>query len=349
MVALIAVFLGALLILVADHVTVHEYSIAPGNATSVFALLKVPVAQNQHRSGQILYTDVHLTTVNLLTTWIDRLRPHVALVGQGTVLPADTSPSQLATQGYVEMHLSQIAAIAAALNHLGQTAALSSEGALVAAVTASGPSAHSLRIGEVIRTLDGTTVSSACDVEKGLAALAPGASAVLSVERSHLDAHATLVPGPLVSVTIRLGARPAMQRSSSGCPLAVGAQPGFLGVALDDDVVVSTPFAIHVDTTDIGGPSAGLAMALGLVDELSSGRLAAHRVVAATGTIAPTGVVGAVGGVEQKAVAVAASGASVFFVPEGQVSTARAGASGDLRIVAVATLDQAIAWLRTHR
>ena len=77
------------------------------------------------------------------------------------------------------------------------------------------------------------------------------------------------------------------------------------------------PVEVTVHTQDIGGPSAGLAMTLGIIDKLSSGRLTGNRIVAATGTIDQYGNVGDVGGVAEKTIAVERAGATVFFVPSG--------------------------------
>ena len=76
-------------------------------------------------------------------------------------------------------------------------------------------------------------------------------------------------------------------------------------------------------TQDIGGPSAGLAMTLGIIDKLSSGRLTGNRIVAATGTIDQNGNVGDVGGVAEKTIAVERAGATVFFVPSVELQAAR--------------------------
>ena len=83
------------------------------------------------------------------------------------------------------------------------------------------------------------------------------------------------------------------------------------------------PVKVTVHTQDIGGPSAGLAMTLGIIDKLSSGRLTGNRIVAATGTIDQNGNVGDVGGVAEKTIAVERAGATVFFVPSVELQTGR--------------------------
>lgn len=108
---------------------------------------------------------------------------------------------------------------------------------------------------------------------------------------------------------------------------------------------VELPFDITIDTGSIGGPSAGLAFTLTLIDGLSEGELTGGRKVAVTGTIDLDGSVGPIGGVTQKASAVSQAGVELFLVPaaqgEDQISAARAAAPG-LEIVSVSTLDEAI-------
>ena len=95
-------------------------------------------------------------------------------------------------------------------------------------------------------------------------------------------------------------------------------------------------------TQDIGGPSAGLSMTLGIMDKLSSGRLTGNRVVAATGTIDQHGNVGDVGGVAEKTIAVERAGATVFFVPKVEYQAAESKATPQLKVYGVNNLDQVL-------
>lgn len=108
---------------------------------------------------------------------------------------------------------------------------------------------------------------------------------------------------------------------------------------------IELPFTVDIDTGSIGGPSAGLAFTLTLIDELSPGELTGSTQVAVTGTINLDGSVGAIGGLRQKASAVDQAGIEVFLVPAAQreddIEAARAAAP-DLQIIPVATLDEAL-------
>jgi PDZ domain-containing protein len=114
---------------------------------------------------------------------------------------------------------------------------------------------------------------------------------------------------------------------------------------------VELPFELDIDTGSIGGPSAGLAFTLTLIDELTEGELTGGRAIAVTGTIQLDGSVGAIGGLRQKASAVAQTGVDVFLVPAAQgdddVEAARLAGGGDLQIFTVETLEDALAVLES--
>jgi PDZ domain-containing protein len=120
-----------------------------------------------------------------------------------------------------------------------------------------------------------------------------------------------------------------------------------------DTRAIDLPFEVDIDTGDIGGPSAGLAFTLALIDELSPGDLTGGRDVAVTGTISLDGSVGAIGGLPQKVSAVRQNGYDLFLVPASQpelddpeqLQRLEDIAQGDVEIVPVESLDDALAAL----
>jgi PDZ domain-containing protein len=115
------------------------------------------------------------------------------------------------------------------------------------------------------------------------------------------------------------------------------------------------PVQIDVDTNDISGPSAGLAMSLAIIDDLSPGDLTGGKRVAVTGTIDSAGTVGPIGGLSQKAVAARRAGAQVFIVPAcaaddrqcaADLATAKQRVGNDVELAPVSTLAQALRVLR---
>jgi len=105
------------------------------------------------------------------------------------------------------------------------------------------------------------------------------------------------------------------------------------------------PFDVTVDSGQVGGPSAGLAFTLAMLDKLTPGDLANGVPVAATGEMSPGGVVGDIGGLRQKTIAVMRTNAKVFLVPDDQKKEAEdevAAKHGTLKIVGVNTIDDAL-------
>lgn len=187
-----------------------------------------------------------------------------------------------------------------------------------------------LRIGDTVTKFDGTAVEHVAD-------LAP------------------LMKGRVAGDTVSLSVRPAGSSRDVTRTVKLIASPDdktrvIIGFIPADTRSVELPFDVNIDTTDIGGPSAGLAFTLALLDELSPGELLGTTPVAATGTIDEKGEVGAIGALTQKAIAVRDAGAKVFLVPAGQsdaeIAAARNAAGSGVRIITVATLDDALAALR---
>ncbi|MFJ1894614.1 MULTISPECIES: S16 family serine protease [unclassified Streptomyces] len=110
----------------------------------------------------------------------------------------------------------------------------------------------------------------------------------------------------------------------------------------------SVDVTLHL--ADVGGPSAGLFFALGIVDKLdgdgAGGDLTGGRTIAGTGTIEADGKVGAVGGVSLKTQAARRDGASVFLVPKAECKEAHAELPDGLRLIPVTTLKGAVSSLR---
>ncbi len=334
------------LVAVASRITLNYYALTPGQAQPVGPLIKVPPSRAHRTRGPILLTDVYVTRVTLLDYLPDLLDADAQVVGAATLLGPYTPPDQLITQGYLEMAQSQAAAKAASLTRLGYDVPERDAGALVFAVQPGSPAASALQVGQIVTAVDGTSTADDCAFIAALAPYGPGQTVRLSVERSTVTSEGVIKPGHTVTERVRLGRRPAADHGSSGCPDVHGSSRGYLGVVVETQQDFTYPFPVSVDTSDIGGPSAGLAMTLGIMDALSSGHLTGGRTIAATGTITPTGAVGDVGGVAQKTVAVEQAGATVFFVPPAELATAKSKDVPSLHIYPVTSLDQALSVLK---
>jgi PDZ domain-containing protein len=85
---------------------------------------------------------------------------------------------------------------------------------------------------------------------------------------------------------------------------------------------------------------------LGIIDKLTPGSLTGGRTVAGTGTINAFGIVGPIGGIQQKIAAAAKAGATVFLAPAGECADARAAAPKSMTVVKVDTLKTALSALK---
>lgn len=158
-------------------------------------------------------------------------------------------------------------------------------------------------------------------------------------------------PDDVVAMTVE---RPEVGEIDVEVPLTVSPDDPdrtIVGFYPFDTRRVELPFELDIDTGSIGGPSAGLAFTLTLIDELTEGELTGGGSVAVTGTIELDGSVGAIGGLRQKASAVAQTGVDVFIVPaaqgENDIAAARESGGDGLTIIPVETLDEAIAVLES--
>ncbi len=119
--------------------------------------------------------------------------------------------------------------------------------------------------------------------------------------------------------------------------------------ALGYDTDAAPPFTLEFDVADIGGPSAGLIFALGIVDKLKPEDLTGGRVIAGTGSLSAAGDVDPIGGISQKLVGARAADATVFLTPADNCEAATKNPPSGLRLVKVSTLDDALAALRALR
>ena len=152
-------------------------------------------------------------------------------------------------------------------------------------------------------------------------------------------------PGESVELTV--------EREDKPVELVVGTRAAeddperaVMGVQVENAEDFDFPLDIEIDAGGIGGPSAGLAFALDIVDELGDEDLDRGRTVVATGELDLDGNVHAIGGVKQKAIGARDAGRGHLPRPRRQLRGGAGTPSTGLRVVAVSTFDEALAALR---
>jgi len=334
------VWLSSLTILVAAFVRLDLWEIAPGGAEQVLPRLEYDAEAlamvTRHEAREpVLFVTALGNRLSALDAFAAALDPDVEVQDYEERFGDSTPESQRRSNFTAMVSAKQIAEYVA-LARLGYEVSLE-YGELVVdrPVCLEAPTelqaCTQLQPGDAVTAIDGEEITSLDRLLEIFAdrGYAPGDVVTLSVVR-----HTTT---DAVDVRVELIESPD--------------EPGrtIIGVFPADTRRVSLPFEVDIDTDRIGGPSAGLAFTLALLDDLSAGELTGGVRVAATGTIDGDGSVGAIGALRQKAVAVRNAGATVFLVPAAQsqddLAAARAAAGPRVRVEPVATLDEALAIL----
>lgn len=309
-----------------------QVALLPGPAEDTLGLVDIEGVTTYPSSGQLLLTTIAVRDgLDLPAWWELRRTPGVATVPRETIYPVGSDTGEVAEQNALLMRDSQMTAALAALQAAGFDTAQATAGARVAAVEDDAVT-DELAVDDVIRAVDGDEVADAAAVVEHVAARGPGDTLLLEVARDD---------GAPSEIEVTLGANPADDTR------------GYIGVLLTTEL--DLPVDVRIDAGTIGGPSAGLMFALGVVDLLAEEDITGGRVVAGTGTIGPEGQVGAVGGVRQKVVGVTAreggaDPAEVFLLPRGNLADVhRAPVAADLTVVPVDDLADALAALAALR
>lgn len=318
----VAFVLAVIVTIALFTVSIPYVSLSPGSATPVGGLIEVPEDRGHPATGEILFTTVSLADSKLIdavSSWFD---DDIELVDRATIYPPNTSREQFRDFNLEAMRSSERTAVVVALRKLGHEITETGNGALIVTVLDGSAAFGHLEAGDAITAIDGAPVKLSSDLRSAIRSRAPGTNVRFDV----------------------LGADGATRTEQ----VVLGDQEGtaFLGVELiTKDQEFTMPFEVDIDTGRVGGPSAGLAFTLAVLEKLTPGELTAGRKVAVTGTIEIDGTVGDVGGVAQKTAAVREHGADVFLVPPKEFEEAKAHAGDDLEIIAVASLDEALAAL----
>lgn len=326
-----AVLLAIVALVAGLVVRLPYYVLSPGSSRATEPLITVDGAPTYTNDGAVDFLTVSMrqvTPIEVVASWINQsqeLRSEEELLGSRT-------PSENREIDLRMMAGSKDAAQYQALTRLGYDIAEHGTGAVVSTVAAGGPASAELVPGDVVVAVDGTAVSFSDQVVALIGASAPGTA--LRFDVVPFD---TAIEGsrPARTVTVVLGARPDDPAK------------GYLGVSMfTRDLSFDFPVQVSIDSGGVGGPSAGLAFTLGILDVMTPGSISGGLSIATTGTMALDGTVGPVGGVHQKVIAARRRGVTLMLVPASEIDEARRYA-GDLRVEPVRNLDDALAVLAT--
>lgn len=316
-VVLLAAFLGLL------TVQSNDYIFLPDRAHPVAPLVTV-AGGHDPRHGGIYFVDVVVRKATWLEEIFGGLHKGADLYPASAIDPPGVGDSQRQQLDLQDMRRSQQVAAGVALRADGKHVVMQPIGARVIAVDPTKPAFKKLEQDDVIVALDGKRIRSPTDV-------------YLLMKKHHI--------GDVVAFTIHRLEQTLVERvktvSSGGRP----ARP-IVGVLLETALDIHLPIPVRIDTGNVGGPSAGLAFALDVLEELGRNLVHGNK-VAATGEINPDGSISPIGGIKQKTIGAREAHVDAFLVPAGDNARQALKYADGLRIIPVETFPQALRALAT--
>jgi Lon-like protease len=329
--------LGAVLVLlvvtfvILIRIPSDKYILLVDTAHPVAPLVRVQGARPA-KSGSLYFVDVREERASELQALFPWLLPaHSSFIPAGVVVTPCSTPELANATALQEMAFSQRVAAAVALRKLHYHVSIKPTGVIVSGIFTGLRTPHGkiiptnvdckLKPLDVVLAVDGKPTLSQVSLQDVLAHVKPGDVVRLRVRRA----------GKLLTVPIKT--------IDDGGRALVGFAPA-------QSAIFKLPRKITIDANGIGGPSAGLAFTLEVMQQLGRNVLHGHK-VAATGEIELNGAVGAIGGIKQKTYGVRKAGADVFLVPAGKNARDARRFAGPVHIIAVHSLDQALRALAT--
>lgn len=301
------------------------YLFEPNGAKPLAAKVTVEGEKADDDGGGIYYIDVTVRQAS----WLERLhsvfRPEGStMIPERDLIPEGTSFEDRRASSRREMERSEQVAAAVALEEAGLGVAATPDGALIVTVARDAPAWDVLQDGDVVVEAGGRRVRTPADLREATGRIDPGDRLELRIRRD----------GKTQAVIVKT------------VPSPDDSERAIIGVRVTQDADIKLPTDVDIDLGGVGGPSAGLAFALDILEELGEDVDRGRKVVA-TGEIELDGAVSPVGGIRQKTVGARRSGADIFLVPGENAAEARQYA-GDMRVVPVDSFQQALRELRTN-
>jgi PDZ domain-containing protein len=301
----------------------NSYLLLPDKARSVSSLVTVP--KNRAKGddkGEIFFLAVLVRKANLLERLVPAVREDGAtLVPASALFPPGVSERAQRKIDEHDMSESQSLAAAVALRQLGYKVVAERNGAEIAEIVPGTPAVGKLEPSDVIVSVDGSPVRTPSELRRLIRGHRPGEAVQLGVRNSK----------GLRTVSLRT-------KEESGHPV--------IGVIIDQSANIKLPFPIKIEIGSVGGPSAGLAFALEIMEKLGRNVDRGYR-VAATGELELDGSVLPIGGIEQKTIEAKNSRVDILLVPAGDNAADARRFAGTMRVIPVHSFQQALRSLAT--
>ena len=282
-------------------------------------------AENFDFEGNLYQLTVRRDEANALIYAWSYVSNSVDLYPREVILPKGVSPEELSQISIQNMKTSENVAIAVALKYLGYDITSKGDGVSVVGILDDSPVKDKLKRGDLLNSINNDEISSASEFIAMLRTYDIGDTVKIGLIRD--------VEGNLKNLEIETKLIEHVEYE--GEPMV-----GFLATTVNERF--DFPFEIDIKTGNVGGPSAGLMMALNVYNNLIPEDITNSLVIAGTGTIEIDGSVGPVGGVKQKVIAAKRAGAELILVPTANFEEAKPLETESTEIVAIDTFDEAL-------
>lgn len=325
------IVLIALLLVFGTFFKLPYYVTMPGTAEPLRPLVEVKGGYKE--KGKFMLTTVRMGQANLFSFVFAHMSKYNELYRIDEVRQQDENDEEYTYRQLKMMENSKETAIAVAYKKANKPVSYRNKGVYVLYVVDNMPAAKYLKSGDQLVAIDGQRLNDADEFIQYVSGKKKGDRVRITYKRSGKEKTATLTLAPFPNEKNRIG----------------------LGVSVmtDRDIVTDPP--VHIESDDIGGPSAGLMFALEVYNQLVPEDLTKGYDIAGTGTINIDGEVGPIGGISQKVIAAHRAGADIFFAPNERgakhsnykeaVKTAK-DIGTKMKIVPVDTFDDAVQFLQ---
>ena len=281
--------------------------------------------ENYEFNGNLFQLTVRRDEANALIYAWSYVDKSIDLYPREVILPKGVTPDELSQISIQNMKTSENVAIAVALTYIGYDIGSKGDGVSVVGILEDSPVKDKLLKGDVLNSINGEEISSATEFIATLRRYQIGDFVTIGLERD-FDGE---------TKNIEVETKLIEHIEYEGEPMV-----GFLATTINERF--DFPFEVDIKTGNVGGPSAGLMMALNVYNNLIPEDITNSLVVAGTGTIEIDGSVGPVGGIKQKVIAAKRAGAKLILVPTANFEEAIPMASESTAIVAIDSFEEAL-------
>ena len=281
--------------------------------------------ENYEFEGNLYQLTVRRDEANVFVYLWSLVNPSYDLYPKELILPDGVTPQELSEISIQNMRTSGNVAIAVALKNIGYEIETKGEGVAVVGLLDDSPVKNKLKKGDLLNSINNVQIFSATEFISTLRTYSIGETVSIGLIR--------VVDG--VSEQLFIETTLIEHVEYKGEPMV-----GFLATTVNERF--DFPFEVDIKTGNVGGPSAGLMMALNVYNNLIPQDITNSMVVAGTGTIEIDGSVGPVGGIKQKIIAAKRAGAELILVPVANFEEAKPFETDDTAIIAVESFDDAL-------